>query len=323
MSVLIVGTVAFDTIETPWGRVERVVGGSATYSALAASFLVPVRVAGVVGEDFTDRHFEVFWRRGIETTGVARERGKTFFWAGRYGENPNERETLATELNVFENFTPRLPEDYRDSRHLFLANMAPEIQMSVLDSCVKARFSILDTMDFWIGGSREALEEAVRRVDCVLMNDGEARQFSRASSLAGAAERILGMGPRVVVIKKGEHGAEMFTKKSHSTVPAYPVGRLKDPTGAGDTFAGGLLGYVATAGRIGEGVLRKAMAVGTVLASFCVEEFGTGNFENIVESDIKGRLKYLRMASRVENVALKIRDNISLEDEERVIKTGL
>lgn len=308
MSILIVGTLAFDTIETPWGRVERALGGSASYSSFAANLFCPVKVAGVVGEDFGDDFFEFFHRRGIDTRGVTRAKGKTFFWSGRYGSDPNERETLATEVNVFGDFDPVLPDDYKKCPYLFLANMSPSLQLRVLDMCEGVEFSILDTMNYWIENEPDALWEALRRVDGVLLNDSEARQLCGTASLIEAAEKILTVHPRVVVIKKGEHGAMMVAEDFQCVVPAFPVAHVKDPTGAGDTFAGGLLGYVAAEGMVVERSLRGGMVMGTILASFCVEDFSVKGLEDIKIDDIEYRINVLYKMSNVERIVPKIKN---------------
>ncbi|MEW6202965.1 MAG: PfkB family carbohydrate kinase [bacterium] len=307
MSILIVGTLAFDTIETVWGKVERVLGGSATHSSIAANLFVPVKVAGIVGEDFGEEYFDFFRRHGIDTRGVARAKGKTFFWSGLYGENPNERETLATEVNVFADFNPVLPDDYIGSPYLFLANMSPSLQLRVLDMCKGTRFSILDTMNYWIESENDALWEALRRVDAVLLNDSEARQLCGTPNLMEAARKILSVHPKVVIIKKGEHGALMVGDNFQCAVPAFPVERVKDPTGAGDTFAGGFLGYVASQGAVDDRSLRGGMVMGTVLASFCVEDFGVKRLEDVNRSDIKFRIDVLHRLSVFEPVDPKLR----------------
>ncbi|MFH1539409.1 MAG: PfkB family carbohydrate kinase [bacterium] len=299
MSVLIVGTIAYDTVETPLEKHERILGGSATYASFVASRMTPTRVSAVIGEDFLPEHLAMFERRGIDMRGVEKKAGKCFFWAGRYGEDPNARETLATELNVLAEFSPALPAEYEDTKYLFLANVDPEIQLSVLKQCKNLEFSLCDTMNFWIENKRGALDEVLARADCVLLNDEEARMLCGTPNLVTAARRVLEMGPRAVVVKKGEHGAAMFSRDDFFALPAFPLEKVKDPTGAGDTFAGGLIGSVAREGKSDGAAIRRGMVVGTVAASFCVEDFSVGGLESLDEAAIMQRIDFLKKSSEI------------------------
>ena len=294
MSIVVVGTVAFDTIETPWGKAERVIGGSGTYFSLAASRFAPVKLVAVVGADFLAEHRTILEERGVDLEGlIVESTGKTFFWAGRYAEDPNERETLCTELNVFERFKPKLPASYCSSRWLFLGNIDPEIQMNALDQVAGRPFVGCDTMNFWIERKAESLARLLRRIDILFVNDGEARQLSGRKNLVLAARDILGMGPRAVVVKKGEHGAFLFTKDFRFFAPAYPLQEALDPTGAGDSFAGGFMGYLAGGASLDEKRLRRAMIYGTITASFACESFSVERLRTLTEKHITGRFAEL------------------------------
>ncbi|MDD4858178.1 MAG: PfkB family carbohydrate kinase [Candidatus Krumholzibacteria bacterium] len=290
MSIVVVGTVAFDTVEAPWGRADRVIGGSATYFSLAASHFSPVKIVAVVGGDFCAEHRLILEDRGVDLEGLIVEAdGKTFFWEGRYGEDPNERETLCTELNVFAEFRPELPPSYRSTRWLFLGNIDPDIQMNVLDQADARPFVGCDTMNFWIERKPESLSRLLRRVDVLFVNDSEARDLSGKSNLVRAAKEILEMGPRAVVIKKGEHGAFLFTRESRFFAPAYPLGEVFDPTGAGDSFAGGFMGYLASAPAADERHLRRAMIYGTITGSFACESFSVERLRGLTDAHIATR----------------------------------
>lgn len=294
MSIVAVGSVAFDTIETPEGGVERALGGSATYFSMAASHFSPVRLVAVVGDDFGPEHRAVLESRNIDLEGLeVIEGGKTFFWEGRYGRDPNERETIATELNVFEGFHPVLPESYRDSGWIFLGNIDPGIQLEVLEQVDGKPYIACDTMNFWIERKPGKLGELLSKVDILFVNDSEARQLSGEINLVRASEAILGMGPAAVVIKKGEHGAFLFTKEFTSFVPAYPLECVVDPTGAGDSFAGGFMGHLAGASRLDERHLRMAMYYGTITASFTCSGFSLDGLRNLTDEDIAGRFREL------------------------------
>lgn len=299
MDLVIVGSVAFDTIETPRGRVERALGGSAVYASLAASLFCRTGIVGVVGEDFTDDHRRLLEGRGIDLAGLESiVGGRTFFWEGRYGIDPNERETIATELNVFETFRPKLPAPFLSARHLFLGNIDPELQLSVLDQFPERPVTGLDTMNYWIEGKPERLREVLERADILFVNDGEARQLSGEANLLRAARSISSWGPRVLVIKKGEHGAHLFARGEGFIAPAFPLEDVIDPTGAGDTFAGGFMGAVAAAGSLEDDDLRRAMVFGAVAASFTCERFSIDRLAALTIEELRERYDRLAALSR-------------------------
>ncbi|HKV48534.1 MAG TPA: PfkB family carbohydrate kinase [Candidatus Acidoferrales bacterium] len=292
MSLLVVGSVAFDAIETPLGKVDRTLGGAASYFALAASHFTPVRIVAVVGEDFTKKEEAVFRGRKINLDGLERAAGKSFFWSGRYSMNMNERTTLATELNVFANFRPTLPDSYRDSQFVFLGNIDPTLQRSVLQQMKrKPKVAALDTMNYWISGTPEALRQALKDIHILMINDDETRQLTGEHNLLRAAKAIFKMGPRTLVIKRGEHGALMVHEKFIFSVPAFPLEEVHDPTGAGDSFAGGFMGYLASVGRIDERTLRAAMVYGSVVGSFTVERFGVGRLASVTRRELVARAR--------------------------------
>lgn len=290
MSLLIIGTVAFDTVETPYGKVERVLGGSGSYASLAAAYYTKPRLVGVVGEDFPQRYLSLLESRGVDTLGVERAPGKSFFWHGRYETDVNIRETLVTELNVLETFDPKLPGDYPDSRFVFLANIDPALQLRVLEQTPGAVLTMADTMNLWIDIARDALEEVLRRAHIILLNDSEARQLCGTPNLITAARRILEKGPRAVIIKKGEHGVMMFTDKAVFSLPAFPLEGVKDPTGAGDAFAGGFIGYLAGADDCTEPAMRRAVVAGTATASLCCEDFSVGRLQSADAGAVAARI---------------------------------
>ena len=293
MSLLVVGSVAFDALESPYGKVERTVGGAATYFAVAASFFAPVSLVAIVGEDFTANDEAVFRGRHIDTEGLERAAGKTFFWAGRYSENLNERVTLATDLNVFAGFKPRLPEKYRSSKYVFLANIAPDLQRDVLKQVkVRPKLAALDTMNYWIERTPSELRETLRHVDILMINDSETRQLSSEHNLLRAAKHIFRMGPSTLVVKRGEYGAMMVDKRGVFCVPAFPLEEPHDPTGAGDSFAGGFMGYLAGAKDLSDATLRRAMVYGSVLGSFTVERFGLDRLRALKRSEIHARARH-------------------------------
>jgi len=295
MSLLVVGSVAFDALETPHGKVDRTLGGAASYFALAASHFTPVRVVAIVGDDFTAKDEAVFHGRRIDLAGLVRAPGKTFFWAGRYSQNMNERTTLTTELNVFANFNPTLPPSYLDSTYIFLGNIDPTLQRSVLHQVRgKPKAVGLDTMNYWITRTPEELKETLKHTQILMINDEETRQLSGEHNLLRAAKRIFKMGPRTLVIKRGEHGALMVHDRFLFHVPAYPLEEVHDPTGAGDTFAGGFMGYLASAGRVNEKNLRRAMVYGSVLGSFAVERFGVERLVRLTRREIAARARRFR-----------------------------
>jgi sugar/nucleoside kinase (ribokinase family) len=296
MSILSVGTVAFDSIETPFGRAERILGGSGTYISLAASLLrAPVRLVGVVGRDFPEAHVDLFREREIDTRGLIRDDGgDTFFWAGRYHYDLNMRDTLATHLNVLANFDPKIPEEYRDSSIVCLGNLDPSIQCHVLDQIVGPNGAgpeivIADTMNYWIEQTPESLRAMLARIDVLVINDTEARELSGEPNLIRAARLIRQMGPPTLVIKKGEHGALLFHGDDIFVAPAYPLEDIHDPTGAGDTFLGGFAGYLAVSGRKDPGAMRRAVVLGSALASFVVERFGTERLLTVTPEELDAR----------------------------------
>jgi sugar/nucleoside kinase (ribokinase family) len=293
VSLLVVGSVAFDALESPYGKVERTVGGAATYFAVAASFFAPVSLVAIVGEDFTAEDEAIFRGRHIDTEGLERAAGKTFFWAGRYSENLNERVTLATDLNVFAGFKPRLPEKYRSSKYVFLANIAPDLQRDVLKQVkVRPKLAALDTMNYWIERTPSELQETLRHVDILMINDSETRQLSSEHNLLRAAKHIFSMGPSTLVVKRGEYGAMMVDKRGVFCVPAFPLEEPHDPTGAGDSFAGGFMGYLAGAKDLSDSTLRRAMVYGSVLGSFTVERFGLDRLRVLKRSEIHARARH-------------------------------
>jgi sugar/nucleoside kinase (ribokinase family) len=288
-----VGSVAFDALESPYGKVERTVGGAATYFAVAASFFAPVSLVGIVGDDFTQEDEKIFHGRHIDTDGLERATGKTFFWAGRYSQNLNERVTLETELNVFAEFKPHLPEKYRASKYVFLANIAPDLQRDVLHQVKKRpKLAALDTMNYWIERSNAELRETLKLVDILMINDSETRELSNEHNLLRAAKHIFKMGPSTLVVKRGEHGAMMVDKRGVFCVPAFPLEEPHDPTGAGDSFAGGFMGYLAGCGNKSDASLRRAMVYGSVLGSFTVEKFGLDRLRHLKRSEIHARARH-------------------------------
>lgn len=290
MSLLVVGSMAFDAIETPFGKVERTLGGAASYFALAASYFAPVRVVAIVGEDFTEKERAVFHGRKIDLSGVEHAAGKSFFWAGRYSQNMNERTTLATELNVFADFRPTLPDAYGDSSYIFLGNIDPTLQRSVLKQ-VRGKPQVigLDTMNYWIERTPAELRDTLKHTQVLMINDDETRQLTGEHNLLRAAKHVFQMGPKTLVIKRGEHGALMVHDHFIFSVPAFPLEEVHDPTGAGDSFAGGFMGYLAGAGRVTEEALRQAMVYGSVMGSFAVERFGVERLAQLKKSEIKKR----------------------------------
>jgi sugar/nucleoside kinase (ribokinase family) len=298
MKLVIVGSVAYDTYSTPHGKVKRILGGSATHASVAASYFVQAGVVGIVGEDFHPDHVKAL-RSKADLRGLAVAPGKTFHWTGKYEGDMSVAQTLDTELGVFAGFDPELPAAYRATPFLFLANIAPAIQSKVLDQARKPRFTLLDTMNYWIQGQKAALLKAVKRVDCVILNDQELRLLTGKHSLNEAARAILKSGPSFVVLKKGEHGAVLFGRNSTFHVPAFPVAKVKDPTGAGDSFAGGFIGSLAKAGRVDQGSLRQAMAMGTCLASFNVEDFSIRRTGRLKKAEIASRYRHLKVMTRI------------------------
>jgi cytidine kinase len=302
MTLTVVGSIAFDAVETSAGRRDRLLGGSAVHFSLASSFFAETRVVGPVGDDFGEAEYAVLHGRGVNTDDVEHvPGGRTFFWSGRYERDPNVRHTLQTDLNVFEDFKPKLSAASRAADVLFLANIQPELQREVREQCDGARFTALDTMNLWIDIAQAPLREVIGMVDCLIVNDGELKQLTDEPNLVRAAHQVLGLGPRVVVAKQGEYGAAMYTRDGVFALPAYPTPDVVDPTGAGDTFAGGFLGFIAAqGGDPSDAVLRQAMAHGTALASFQVEAFGTERMPALTEEEISGRVAQLERMTRFE-----------------------
>ena len=302
MSVLVVGSVAFDSIETPFGSRHEVVGGAATYFALAASYFTKVQVVGAVGTDFGPGHMAVLQRRGIDLTGLERLAGDTFRWAGRYSYDLNSRETLDTRLGVFESFNPRIPGPYSDPGFLFLGNIDPDLQLGVLRQVKRPRLVGCDTMNFWIEGKLESLKRTLAEVDMLVINDSEARELAREANLVKAAAAIRAMGPSTLIVKRGEFGAAAFGAESPFAVPALLLDSVSDPTGAGDSFAGGMMGYLASRagdGAITDGILRRAIAMGSVMASFTVQSFGVEGLLDLPGALIEQRYDEFRRLSRI------------------------
>ena len=288
VSLLVVGALAYDTVETPSGRVEDILGGAATYFAMGASFFGPVRLVGVVGEDFKQEHRKLLLDQGILLDGLEVRPGKTFRWAGKYTGDMNVAQTTATHLNVLDGYEPRVPEGFRESDFVFLANAPPATQAHVLDQ-VKGSFTVLDTMNYWIQETWDDLLAVLKRVDMLVCNDQEARAIAEEHTLIRAGRKLLKMGPKIVVVKKGEHGAFLFSRDFFHAIPAYPLEQVVDPTGAGDSFAGGLLGSLAASGSTDERALRRAMIHGTIVASFTVEDFSLRRLRAITRRELDTR----------------------------------
>lgn len=304
MSILVVGSVAFDALETPFGKVDRCIGGSATYFSVAASFFSEVDLVAVVGEDFTDADAAVFNGRRINTDGLQRVAGaRTFFWSGEYGYDLNVARTRDTQLNVFADFAPRLNDRQKKSDVLFLANIDPDLQYDVLQQTTRPRLVALDTMNYWISSKHESLERIFGTVDLVIINEAEVRQFTKESNLVKACRQILALGPSTLVVKRGEYGVLMITKDAIFAAPAYPLENVFDPTGAGDTFAGGFLGYLASRSEIHDKELRRAIIFGSVLASFTVEKFSLDRLREITLNDIHERYSDFRALTHFEDFA--------------------
>ncbi len=307
MSILVVGSVAFDTIATPSGRRDDILGGAATYFALAASYFTDVRVVAVVGEDFTAQHEEVLKKRGVDTRGIDRAQGKTFRWGGQYLDNLNEAKTDFTELNVFEKFQPRIPHDFLDTPFLFLANIHPTLQAAVRLEMHGVRLTGGDTMNYWIQGTPKELAETLKLVNLLLINDTETKMLGGGKNLPRAARKVLTMGPQAVVVKHGEYGATIFFREGAFGIgahpfraPALPIEEVKDPTGAGDSFAGGFMGYIASQGEINREVLKRALFYGGVLGSFAVEQFGTERLQSLTRAEIDARFQLFRELTHLE-----------------------
>ncbi|HET6419978.1 MAG TPA: PfkB family carbohydrate kinase [Geobacteraceae bacterium] len=302
MSILVVGSVAFDSIETPFGKVDNVLGGSAVYFSTSASFFTDVNLVAVIGEDFPQEHIDFLSSRNIDLRGLARDSGKTFHWQGRYGYDLNEAQTLATHLNVFETFKPRIPESYADSDYLFLANIDPDLQMEVLSQVDSPKIVASDTMNYWISSKPESLRNVVKNVDILIVNDAEARQFSQEPNLVKAARKLLDIGVKTLIVKRGEYGVLMFTRSSIFSAPAYPLEEVFDPTGAGDTFAGGFMGYLANTGDTSDEGVRRAIIFGSVMASFTVEDFSLNRLKKLNYNEIVERYRSLKAMTHFEGL---------------------
>ena len=293
MSLLVVGSVAYDALESPYGKVERTLGGAATYFAVSAAFFTHVNLVAIVGDDFHPKDEAIFKKRSIDIEGLERANGKCFFWAGKYSENLNERVTLATDLNVFADFKPRLPRKYSSSKYVFLANIAPDLQRDVLHQVNgKPRLVAMDTMNYWIERTNAELRETLKHVDVLMINDSETRQLSNEHNLLRAARHIFKMGPSTLVVKRGEYGAMLVDKNGVFCLPAFPLEEPHDPTGAGDSFAGGFMGYLASVGSKSDAAFRRAMVYGSVLGSFTVERFGLDRLLSLSKSEIHARARH-------------------------------
>lgn len=303
MSLLVVGSVAFDAVETPFGKRDKMLGGSASHFSISASYFTNVRVVGVVGGDFGPEEEKVFEQHNIDTTDLERvPEGKTFFWRGRYDYDLNTAHTLDTQLNVFADFKPKLSPAALDSRLVFLGNIQPDLQREVRDQMKGAELIALDTMNLWIEHTRESLLETIKGVNLVMINDAEARQIAEEANLIKAARKILSWGPSALVVKRGEYGAAMFTRENYFAIPAYPLESVFDPTGAGDTFAGGFMGYLASQSSLDEAAMRRAMIFGSVMASFNVEEFGTERVQRLTPEEINQRFRDFKRMTHFEEI---------------------
>lgn len=299
-SLLVVGSLAYDSIETSNGKYDDELGGSATYFCAAASFFSPVHVVGVIGQDFKDEDLAFFKNRNVDFSGVEQENGKTFRWGGRYSPDFSNRETLFTHLNVFEHFDPKIPESLRKTPFVFLANIGPQLQLNVLDQIDQPKFVALDTMNYWIDRTIESLSDVISRVDGLIINDEEAKQLTDKTNLVSAMLEIQEMGPKVIIVKKGEHGVMMRMNDEFFFLPAFPVDKIEDPTGAGDTFAGGYMGYLAYADHLSKLTHRNAVVFGSALASYCVEGIGPGKLKTISKDDVYSRYRTFQQLTHFE-----------------------
>ena len=302
MSLLVVGSIAFDSVKTPFGKVEEAIGGSAVYFSLSAGFFNDINLVAVAGKDFPEHEIAFLNTRNVDTQGLQRVDGKTFRWKGEYSFELNEAHTLETHLNVFENFTPEIPDSYRDAEYVFLANIDPELQWSFLQQVKSPDFVGMDTMNFWIGRKREALMEVLKKVNILTINDGEARQLTEEANLVKAARKILSYGPKILIIKRGEYGALMFNGASIFSAPAYPLETVFDPTGAGDSFAGGFMGYLSNVQNVNEETLRRAMIFGSVMASFNVEDFSINRLRSLKYKEIEQRFRMFKDLTHFEDI---------------------
>ena len=292
MSITVVGSVALDSVETPFGKKDHALGGAATYFSTAASLYTQVQIVGVVGDDFPEEHVAFLRQRGVDLRGLQRKPGQTFHWSGKYEyDNLNNAQTLDTQLGLFATFDPDLPEDYRAADCVFLANIDPLLQLKVLEQVRQPKLKVLDSMNFWISSNKAALTEVIRKVDVVLMNEGEALQYAETFSLLTAARKILALGPRVLLAKKGEYGAALFADRTYFFAPAYPLETVKDPTGAGDTFAGGFLGYLSRAGDYSLRAMKQAVLHGSAMASFTIEDYSIDRLRTLTLAEIERRVE--------------------------------
>jgi sugar/nucleoside kinase (ribokinase family) len=300
MSILITGSVALDSVKTPSEQHHDLLGGSASYASVAASFFTPANMVGIVGSDFPKKYFELYRRHGIDLQGLQIANGETFRWSGEYEWDLNNRRTLSVCLNVFETFQPNLPDGYKRTPFVFLANISPQLQMHVLAQVERPEFIVADTMDLWIETQRDALNELLHKVNCLVLNESEAREFTKQTSLIRAGRLILKQGPKCVVIKKGEHGCLLFADNLFFSAPAYPLEDIHDPTGAGDCFAGAFAGYLAKVNRIDHDSLRKAVIYGSVIASYCVEAFSLDRLQTLTQPEVDQRYQLFKLMSQFE-----------------------
>jgi len=300
MSVLITGSIALDDVKTPMEEHHDLLGGSASYASIAASFFAPINLVGIVGTDFPKQYIELFGKHGVNFDGLEIANGPTFRWSGEYEWDMNRRRTRSVCLNVFEKFQPTLPEQYRTTPHVVLANISPQLQMHVLAQMRQPAFIVADTMDLWIQTQRDALLALLRKIDCLVLNESEARELTTETSLIKAGRKILRLGPKQVAIKKGEHGCLLFAKDFFFSAPAYPLEDIHDPTGAGDCFAGAFAGYLAKVGLVNHDTLRKAVIYGSVIASFCVEAFSLGRLQTLTQQEIEQRYQLFKAMSHFE-----------------------
>ena len=302
MDILVVGSAAFDSVETPFGRGDDVLGGSATYFSTSASFFTGVQLVAVVGDDFPEEPKEFLRSRGVDLAGLQTRPGDTFRWKGRYGYDLSEAQTLETHLNVFETFHPQLPESYRKAEYVFLANIDPELQLEVLNQVERPKLIACDTMNFWIEGKREALVRTLGHVDILVINEAEVRQLADEANLVKASRAVLAMGPKTLVVKRGEYGVLVFTEHSIFSAPAYPLEEVFDPTGAGDTFAGGFMGYLAATNNLSDETIRKATVFGSVMASFTVEDFSLNRLRKLSWSEVEERFRRFQALTAFEGL---------------------
>ncbi len=307
MSILVVGSVAFDSVKTPFGEAKEILGGSATYFSVSSSYFTDVRLVAVVGEDFGDGHGRIFDGRRIDLAGLQRCPGKTFRWRGEYGFDLNEARTLETQLNVFQDFSPEIPDNYRDCECVFLANIDPDLQRKVLDQVRKPKLVACDTMNYWIGNKLDSLKKTLERVDLFIINEAEARELAKEANLVKAANKILSWGPKTLIVKRGEYGSLMFSDSTVFSAPAYPLESVFDPTGAGDSFAGGVMGYLAAnhlscSSGISDSGLRQAIIFGSVMASFNVEAFSLNRLSQLSYNDIANRYREFKKLTHFEDL---------------------